>query len=275
MEDTRIPWLRQRSRLMDEALSSSSEDITPDQAKALAHWSMFGRQVGVPSQTRVIRSAWMSKKENEGDTVERGTSGDGSKDRFLAPSHAAWHVPLSAAQLAVVLNGFRPRGMEDKYFVYAEGPDAEGGARLWLRRSWTGYPSLLLDLQVVVEDDEDDDEDDDDNEAEETHLASAGKGKGTEVREPWSGEITGLTWETSEERNKEGTEEMAKFEALEGIHWIFGVKLVDGEIPQPSSWDNLPLKLPRTQEKQTTYKGMSVSAETMARWKPGMILTFD
>ena len=87
--------------------------------------------------------------------------------------------------------------MEDKWFVYADGPDAEGHAALHMYRSWTGCETIKLDIEVEK------------------------KGAGA----PRKTQITAITWESDGEKIKNPSEKLAKEMALEVCNWVLGVKL--------------------------------------------------
>ena len=100
------------------------ENLTPDDISSLAHWGLYGR-MGDPSGTRVAAPEWTPVP-------------------FNSPKRSAWVVPIPSDQLKL-LNGFRPSAMEDKWFVYANRPDAEGHPAAlvseldWLRNDQIGY----------------------------------------------------------------------------------------------------------------------------------------
>jgi hypothetical protein len=156
-----------------------AENLTPSHTSTLAHWASYG-QMGNPSEKRVTAPEWT--------TVP-----------FNSPKRSAWVVPIPSDQLTKLLNGFRPSDMEDKWFVYADGPDAEGHAALHMYRSWTGYETIKLDIEVADE---------------EKKGAGAGKTQ-----------ITAITWESDEEKIKNTSEKLAKEMALEVCNWVLGVKL--------------------------------------------------
>lgn len=96
----------------------------------LAHHVMYG-QAGSPPTERVTATAWRNAKP------------------FKNSVSAPWNVPVPAGELSKLLNGFRPREMEDKWFVYTDGPDAEGHAVMHFHRSWTGYKIAEVVIEVV------------------------------------------------------------------------------------------------------------------------------
>jgi hypothetical protein len=98
-----------------------------------------------------------------------------------------------------LLNGFQPTAMEDKWFVYADGPDAQGNAILHMYRSWTGFK--MAELKLVIE------------------LDEAG-----EFAEKDS-YFTEITWESDTERMKGQTEEKAKTMVKEVCKWCMDIQL--------------------------------------------------
>jgi hypothetical protein len=103
--------------------------------EALAHWSYFGRE-SLPSLTRVQADDW--KTNSFEHRVHR----------------SAWRLQIPPFQLGRLLNSFRPVAMEDKWFVYTDGPDDAGYARLHLHRSWTGSKVVELEIQTTGDEEE-------------------------------------------------------------------------------------------------------------------------
>jgi hypothetical protein len=144
------------------------EKLNLEEAKALAQWSSFG-QAGRPSSIRVRASAWKTKP-------------------FKKAERAPWRVPVPADKLGTLLHGFRPEEMEDKWFVYADGPDAAGRAKLHMHRSWTGFKVAELDIRTV--------------------------GNRKHETEDWKAEITAIAFETDGDRIGDQSEKSAKYQAL-------------------------------------------------------------
>lgn len=63
------------------------------------------------------------------------------------PASAPWHVTLSPPDLDKIMHGFVPQQMEDKWFCFADGPDADGNVLFRLCRSWTGAEIYTLHLR--------------------------------------------------------------------------------------------------------------------------------
>jgi hypothetical protein len=156
-----------------------AQNLSPDQLSAVRHWSEFG-QKGEPSTRRVQSPEWK-------------TSG------FETPVTSTWNIQIPRTELPKLINGFLPREMEDKWFVYADGPDAEGNAVVHMFRSWTGHKMAELKIKVPLDDD------------------------GEFIEE--DSKITEITWESSEERHKSQTEEGAKAMARQVCNWVLDVKL--------------------------------------------------
>ncbi|KAF2439170.1 hypothetical protein P171DRAFT_436505 [Karstenula rhodostoma CBS 690.94] len=128
--------------------------LNPADTTGLMHWSIYGRR-GNPSTTRATASSWQYKP-------------------FSKPVTQPWDHVIPYSELPKLLHGFVPGEMEDKWFVYADGPDAQGNAAVHFYRSWTGF--YMVEAKLVMEVDE----------------------KG-EVREK-DARFTEITWETDRER---------------------------------------------------------------------------
>lgn len=121
-----------------------------------------------------------------------------------------------------MLNGFRPTAQEDKWFIYADGPDADGHAVLHMHWSWAGDATVDLAIELSRHED---------------------------LEEEIMAEIKGITWDTVGET----TEAYAKYVALEGCIWVLGIKLMD-KIDEPVEWESLPLKRPGIKANQTLFR---------------------
>ncbi|KIX94016.1 uncharacterized protein Z520_10353 [Fonsecaea multimorphosa CBS 102226] len=188
----------------------------------LAHHRLFGRQ-GFLRSTRTTKHSWAKAEP------------------FVKQYHLPWNVPLSPESLGKLIHGFAPVEMEDKWFIYADGPDASGAATVNFHRSWTGAKVAEIALDIAWGED-----------------SAAGL---------WSGSIVQLTLESDIDGlpEEDSAEELVKFQVLEACHWVLGIKLVD-EIKEPKSWEALS-KMPalsrRLSTSQITYRGTRVSQETM------------
>lgn len=139
--------------------TTADNTITPARLNAsdttgILHWSVYGR-CGAPSTTRATASSW-------------------DHQPFSKPVTQPWDHLIPYSELTKLLQGFVPEEMEDKWFVYADGPDAQGNAVIRFYRSWTGYH--MVEAKLAMEVDE------------------KGQVKEEDAR------FTELTWETDRER---------------------------------------------------------------------------
>ena len=148
--------------------------LTPDESAALRHWSIYG-QKGEPPSDRVKAS-------------DRTTS------PINAPVTSSWNQVVPRSQLPKLLNGFKPSAMEDKWFVYVEGPDRHGMAMVHMARSWTGH--MMADVKLEFPPDD---------------AADA--------------KFTQVAWEADKERHRTQTEEGAKKMVREVCGWCMDVIL--------------------------------------------------
>lgn len=134
--------------------------LSPEELAAVRHWADYG-QKGVTPQCRVMSWDW--------DTQD-----------FLSPRSAPWSLSLQPHQLPILLLGFCPgksqstvletddvlvgdrmmthgfvsttknpkmKASEDKWFVYAVGPDAGGSVHIHMHRSWSGEKVIELAIE--------------------------------------------------------------------------------------------------------------------------------
>jgi hypothetical protein len=153
--------------------------------KDILHWSQFGRR-GEPSTTRA-------------------TAGDWKTEPFHKTATSTWDQVIPRHDLSKILNGVIPGQMEDKWFVYSEGPDEQGNALLLLHRSWTGYKVAEVKLTVEL--------DKDGNVAER------------------DGQFVAVTWETDTDRYN-GTEKDVKSTVVEVCNWCLGAKIPSKPVVQ-------------------------------------------
>lgn len=152
-----------------------SNTLTPDESAALGHWSLFG-QKSVPATHRVQASDCKTKP-------------------FLKPVTSPWHQIVPRTEVTKLLNGFMAQEMEDKWIVYAEGPDTNGRAVVYMCRSWTRHMMIELKLQMP---------------------SDGGDGDAHFVE---------IVWESSQERYRGQTKEGAKGLAKEVCRWCMDVTL--------------------------------------------------
>ena len=154
-------------------------DPTSQEVAALAHWSTYG-QPGEPPSKRVTASDWKIKP-------------------FRRATTATWNVDVKPSDLSILLNGFLPRAMEDKWFIYADEPDSSGHAHLHFFRSWTGIKIAEIVLQTRKVD-----------------------GKTTDGE---SAQITDILWELDEENVMVQDEQDVKRMVREVCRWVLNVEL--------------------------------------------------
>jgi hypothetical protein len=157
---------------------------------------------------------------------------------FVVPQTVPWKLMLDPGDLPVLLLGFCPsmrnsetvpinvfgeaektgeplttqifmststnpkvKASEDKWFVYALGPDRSGSASLHMHRSWTGHKVISLQIQASNFD------------------------AGSLHAQPAS--ITSITWETSSEKFGLTGEQDAKETAITVCGWVLNVTAKD------------------------------------------------
>lgn len=98
---------------------------------SLIHHSLYGRP-GAPATKRATAEDWKHK-------------------HFVTPATSPWDQMIPRSELPKLLNGVIPQQMEDKWFVYADGPDAQGNVLLHLYRSWTGYKMVEAKISVDLD----------------------------------------------------------------------------------------------------------------------------
>ncbi|OIW27192.1 hypothetical protein CONLIGDRAFT_645486 [Coniochaeta ligniaria NRRL 30616] len=149
-----------------------------DEIASIQHWSVYG-QKGEPSARRIEPEEWEVKS-------------------FKRPASTKWKGSVPADQVLQLLNGFCPTVMEEKWFVYSDGPDAAGNAAIHMHRSWCGEKMVELRIKVPLEDGE---------------LANA------------DARIKEIVWESDPTRWRWASEEFAKATAIEVCDWVMDVKL--------------------------------------------------
>lgn len=146
------------------------------QQDPIVHWSNFGQR-GRPSDTRVRNTQWKT----------------GS---FVKPVTASWSQLVSASDVPKIINGYLPGQMEDKWFVYTEGPDTSGLVNVHMHRSWTGKKMFQIEMRVETTED----------------FKFADK----------DAKLSAITFETE---HRDFPEEEAKSMAMEVLHWCMDVKV--------------------------------------------------
>jgi hypothetical protein len=112
----------------------------------------------------------------------------------------AWNIFLTPDQVYGLVMGFRPQQMEDKWFVYSEGPDGSGKLKVHFHRSWTGIK--IAELFILID------------------LKGDGAGK-----------IVGIKWNSSDQTNGMDEEE-AKYMIVTTCAWVLGVRIDTGGLPE-------------------------------------------
>lgn len=135
------------------------EGVSPEQAALMRHWSAYGQRGKTPNH-RVGPHEWRCEP-------------------FSKPVSTEWYVHIRPDQLALLILGFLPRkssnasiysrnvgdtitthifmsastdpnmiASEDKWFVYADGPDEKEQVRLHAYRSWSGLKIMELHIDA-------------------------------------------------------------------------------------------------------------------------------
>lgn len=100
-------------------------------------------------------------------------------------------MPLSAEQVYNLVQGFNPTRLEEKWFIYSEGPDVSGKLKVHFHRSWTGLK--VVELYVVID------------------------------REFGDGRVVGIKWNGTEQTNwLDGGE--ARYLVETTCAWVLGVR---------------------------------------------------
>ncbi|KAF2401799.1 hypothetical protein EJ06DRAFT_555442 [Trichodelitschia bisporula] len=154
-----------------------AHQLSTSEIAALRHWSEFG-QPGEPSPRRIQATDWK-------------TTG------FRKPIKSPWNQSVPHEQLPKLINGFRPREMEDKWFIYTDGPDDRGRALIHMARSWTGHKMAEIEMYVPV--------------------------GPSELAAGVLPVMTSITWESNEECIRGNNEQRAKDTALRVCSWILCV----------------------------------------------------
>lgn len=130
---------------------------------------------------------------------------------FKKPHQTPWVIPISSEMLLKLLHGYTSKTMEDKWDIYASGPDMSGAAKVYFYRSWTGQKVAELDLQVAWGDD----------------AAS----------ELWEGRVELLTTESDWfQGGPKEDEEWIKFHILGVFSWVLDIWLHDQPLSLPLKW---------------------------------------
>ncbi|KAL2821137.1 hypothetical protein BJX63DRAFT_427815 [Aspergillus granulosus] len=133
------------------------------------------------------------------ELVRRVGPAEWDHEPFLTPVTSPWDLNIPERELPKLLNGFCPKEMEDKWFVYADGPDASGDASLHLFRSWTGFKVAEVKIKVPVD--------------------GEGSIKG-------DARMIEIIWEANNERIRNQTEKSVKSMVVEVCKWVLDAHLL-------------------------------------------------
>jgi hypothetical protein len=64
------------------------------------------------------------------------------------PLKAYWKIAILSEQVLLLLNGFQPESMDDRWAIWCEGPDETGKCKLIMCRSWTGHRIFEVEVQL-------------------------------------------------------------------------------------------------------------------------------
>jgi hypothetical protein len=253
------------------------------------HYHYFGRR-GVPITTRVTKFSWQKNLP------------------FVKPVKVAWKIPLSEHALLRLLYGYKPLEMSDKWFVYADGPDATGKVVINFIRSWLGQRSAELVVHLAARDElgsglwigevveltfegdeieaeriadtaSKDGESRDGGFHEEAVESSQPDDSGRKgIDEAESSEPGRSTAQSPDVDIDERGETWAKFLVATACRWVLHID-VGVDIPEPKRWTKLACERVKSEPiNQTTYMGSSMPQETielLQRLGPGTIVTFS
>lgn len=113
----------------------SSSSLDPEQFAALEHHVNYGAPSTPPTE-RVLKDDFGAARAGP----------------LLKPKTAAWDKFVPASEVQKILNGFMPRDMDDKWFVYTDGPDEHGRSIIHFYRSWTMYKLLEVTMMLPLDD---------------------------------------------------------------------------------------------------------------------------
>ncbi|KAH6843242.1 hypothetical protein B0I37DRAFT_384037 [Chaetomium sp. MPI-CAGE-AT-0009] len=206
------------------------DSVTEEQAALIRHWTSYGQRGKTPDH-RVSPYEWRH-------------------DPFSKPVTTPWHVPIQPDQLPLLILGFAPRKSstsladnafsegdtftthiftsasrdpnmtpsEDKWFIYADGPDHNQEVRLHAHRSWSGIKAIEL------------------------HIDAGFDGYGKDGK---GAKITAITWESDPEKGAKDSDAKVYIEfAREVCSWVLNVTLgastVSGDLDPGSGKGELP-----------------------------------
>lgn len=110
-------------------MASSEPELTEAERASLFHHAVFGAP-STPPTDRVASDDWKQEPIEQPDTL-------------------TCTLTFPRDNLDAVIRGFQPKAMEDKWFIYADGPDDKGHVVVHMIRSWTGYRSYEAHISTV------------------------------------------------------------------------------------------------------------------------------
>ncbi|CEN60232.1 hypothetical protein ASPCAL02673 [Aspergillus calidoustus] len=150
----------------------------------------------------------------QGPASRRTVASDWGIKPFRKPATTPWKVPIPVHAMPRLLQGDFPQEMEDKWFVYADGPDGPDGSGAFvvhLHRSWTGFK--VVELRGMVE-----------------AITTTGEEEKDGKVDGQVGKrvayISEIVWELDPKVVLDTTEERAKSTARDVCEFVLGVKLV-------------------------------------------------
>ncbi|KAI1735357.1 hypothetical protein F4680DRAFT_435637 [Xylaria scruposa] len=150
---------------------------------------------------------------------------------FERPHSSPWVVPLPEGAVSKLLLGFRGSSMDDRYFVYADGPSGDGEAVVHIHRSWTGYALAAITIKIPCGRDGQPDPDCD------------------------SSKITKITYEASQKRWDYEMIGLANLDTAKGFamhvcgDWVFDIKF-----PKPI-WNDVDARFQKATRDFMAYLG--------------------
>lgn len=91
--------------------------------------------------------------QQNGESTRRATASSWSHTLLQEPRTVPVDVAIPASDLEKLLRGFVPEQMEDRWFCFADGPDATDRVLVHICRSWTGLEQYMLEVHARRRDD--------------------------------------------------------------------------------------------------------------------------
>jgi hypothetical protein len=167
-------------------MAGGGEGASNPEFQAIKHWSNYGQR-GAPSKERVLASDWQT-------------------EAFSKPVETTWDQAVPRTEVPKIINGFKPGAMEDKWFVYSDGPDANGKVAMYMYRSWTGYKLFEVEMQIEMNEE----------------FEPADK----------DAKFTKIVYETDETKFRNAGAGSAKDMVNKVCNWCLGVQWPEGTMPE-------------------------------------------